>query len=52
MLQSEQIPLEEWFSLYFDMKQTLRGFASKVWISEICLEPSQKSLMKFFPEYS
>ena len=29
MLQSEQTPLEEWFSLnkvYFDMKQTLRSF--------------------------
>ena len=53
MLQSKQIPLKEWFGLaksLFWHKQTLRGSLSKVWISEVYLEPSRKSLMKFFPE--
>ena len=36
----------------FDMKQTLRGFFPKIWISEVYLEPSPTSLMKFFSENS
>ena len=55
MLQSEQIPLEELLGLaksLFWHKPTLRGFPSKVWISEVYLELSRKSLMKFFLENS
>ena len=50
MFQSEQIPLEEWFSLAksFDIKQTLGSFLSKVRISDMNLEPSRKSLVKLF----
>ena len=55
MLQNEQIPLEEWFILvrvYFDMKQTFRGFVSKAWISQMYLESSKEFLIKYFPENS
>ena len=38
--------------VYFNMKQTLRVFLSKVWKSEGYLEPSRASLMKFISENS
>ena len=60
MLQSEQVPLEEWLSLAKSLfwyetnfgceSIWLKGFLSKVWISEMYLESSRKSLMKSFPK--
>ena len=38
--------------VYFDMKQTLRVFVSKVWKSEGYLEPSRASLTKYISENS
>ena len=55
MLQSEQIPLEEWFSLaksLFWHETNFERFCLKVWISEMYLEPTEKSLTKLFPENS